>query len=74
MGFDFPLLSDPDRRVAEMQEVKRPSVHPMFAFPRRITYLIDPEGTIAASYDVGRNIRGHADAVLHDLRSLTGRS
>jgi peroxiredoxin Q/BCP len=72
MSFDFPLLSDPDRKVADLLDVKRPPLHPMAALPRRVTYLIDPKGMVARSYDVGRHIKGHADEVLEDLRSLAG--
>jgi peroxiredoxin Q/BCP len=71
MHFDFPLLSDPDREIGALLDVKRPKMHPLFLFPRRVTYLIDPELVIARSYDVGRNIEGHAAEVLEDLRSLT---
>jgi peroxiredoxin len=46
-------------------------MHPMAAFPRRVTYLIDPEGVVARSYDVGRHIKGHGEEVLADLRALT---
>jgi len=71
MGFDFPLLSNPDREVAGLLDVSRPPLHPMAAFPRRVTYLIDPEGVVARSYDVGRHIKGHGEEVLADLRALT---
>lgn len=71
MGFDFPLLSDPKKEIGALLDVKRPRAHPMFAFPRRVTYLIDPGGTVVRSYDVGLNINGHADEVLADLRSFT---
>lgn len=71
-GFDFPLLSDPDREVAGLLDVKRQPLHPMAAFPRRVTYLIDPDGVVARSYDVGRNIKGHGEEVLADLRALAG--
>lgn len=70
LEFGFPLLSDPDQEIAEMLDVKRAQSHPMFFLPRRVTYLIDPDGLIARSYDVGRNIEGHADEVLEDLRAL----
>lgn len=70
MGFEFPLLSDPSKEIAALLDVKRAKTHPMFMFPRRVTYLIDPEGMIARVYDVGRNIIGHADEVLTDLREL----
>lgn len=72
MEFDFPLLSDPDREIAAMLDVKRPKTHPMSFLPRRVTYLIDPDGVVARAYDVGRNIEGHADEVLADIRSLSG--
>ncbi len=50
--------------------MKRPKTHPFSAFPRRVTYLIDPEGVVARSYDVGRNIKGHGAEVLSDLEDL----
>lgn len=71
MDFTFPLLSDPNKEVATVLDVKRARTHPMFMFPRRVTYLVDPNRIIARVYDVGRNIEGHADEVLEDLRSLT---
>ena len=71
LEFGFPLLSDPDREIAALLDVKRASTHPLSFIPRRVTYLIDPEGVVARSYDVGRNIEGHAGAVLEDLRALT---
>jgi peroxiredoxin len=36
---------------------------------RRITYLIDPQGKIAAAYEVG-DIGAHPDEVLADLRAI----
>ena len=72
MEFDFPLLSDPDRSVAAMLDVKRSDSHPLSFLPRRVTYLIDPDGVIARAYDVGRNIEGHAAEVLFDLSELAG--
>lgn len=70
MSFDFPLLSDPDKEIAERLDVKRARAHPMSMFPRRVTYLIDPEGRVARAYDVGRNLVGHAEEVLADLGEL----
>ena len=41
-------------------------------WPRRITYLIDPEGTIVRAYDLaGQDLEGHAQAVLDDIRELS---
>jgi peroxiredoxin len=71
MEFGFPLLSDPGKVIAEQLEAKRSKSHPLSLLPRRITYLIDPQGVIARSYDVGRHIKGHADEVLGDLRALS---
>jgi len=71
MNFGFPILSDPDRKIAESLQVRRQPPHPMFALPRRVTYLIDPDGIVAESYDVGRDIKGHAEEVLGDLRART---
>jgi peroxiredoxin len=39
-----------------------------FGLPRRITYLIDPDGVIVRSYRVTKeDLAGHADQVLADL-------
>ena len=69
LNFGFPVLSDPDREIAESLDVKREPPHPLYAFPRRVTYLVDPDGVVAESYDVGRNIQGHAGEVLEDLKT-----
>ena len=69
LDFGFPVLSDPDRDIAGSLDVRREPPHPLFALPRRVTYLIDPEGVVAESYDVGRNIQGHAAEVLEVLRA-----
>lgn len=71
MEFDFPLLSDPDREIGAKLEVKRSKAHPLSALPRRVTYLIDPGGVIARSYDVGVKIKSHPEEILEDLRELT---
>jgi peroxiredoxin Q/BCP len=68
--FDFPfrLLSDPDRRVAQLYEAAREPGSPYADFPQRISYLIDPEGTIRRSYEV-TDPAGHAGEVLSDLEA-----
>lgn len=38
-------------------------------FPRRISYLIGPDGVIRRAYAVA-DVAGHADQVLHDLADL----
>jgi thioredoxin-dependent peroxiredoxin len=75
MGFDFPLLSDDgDHPIAALLDVKRPRTHPLSLIPRRVTYLVDPEGVIARSYDVGRHIEGHAQEILDDLLEISAES
>jgi peroxiredoxin Q/BCP len=66
--FPFPLLSDPDRWVGTAFGVARPPSDKFAAFPRRMSFLIDPKGIIRAVYDV-TDVATHADAVLADLRS-----
>jgi peroxiredoxin len=72
MSFPFPLLSDPNASIASLLDVKRPRGHPLASIPRRVTYLIDPDGVIRRAYDVGRHIEGHAGDVLGDLEELAG--
>ncbi len=69
--FDFPfrLLSDEDKAVGTMYEVLRDADAPYPDFPLRISYLIDPDGVIAKTYDV-TDPAGHAEVVLADLEAL----
>lgn len=64
--FPFRLLSDTDRRVAGLYEAGRDPGDRYADFPQRISYLIDPEGTIVRSYEV-TDPAGHAAEVLADL-------
>ena len=41
-------------------------------FANRITFLIDPAGTIAKRYTV-QDVKTHPDTVLTDLRAAAGR-
>ena len=38
-------------------------------FPRRVSYLIDPDGVIVRAYAVA-DVAAHADEVLDDLATL----
>ena len=41
-------------------------------YPRRISYLIDPGGTIVRTYDLaGEDLNEHASTVLEDIRALS---
>ena len=67
--FPFRLLSDADRSVGQVYGVARADDDQYAAFPRRLSYLIDPEGIVRRAYGVS-DVSAHADAVLGDLRQL----
>jgi peroxiredoxin Q/BCP len=73
-GFPFQLLSDPDKTMGAAYDAVRQEGEKYFeaGVPRRISYLIDPEGRIARAYDVegqGLDLDGHASAILADIRA-----
>ena len=59
-GFDFPLLSDPERRVARMYGVKRPG--PLFN--RRATFVIGGDGVLLTQINSEVDMAKHADEAL----------
>ena len=59
-GFDFPLLSDPERVVARMYGVKRPG--PLFT--RRATFVIGSDGRLLAQVNSEIDMARHADEAL----------
>lgn len=59
-GFDFPLLSDPERAVARMYGVKRPG--PLFN--RRATFVIGGDGLLLAQVNSEVDMAKHADEAL----------
>ena len=67
--FGYRLLSDVDRSVGAAYEAARPPDDPYASVPKRISYLIDPEGVIQRAYEV-TDKAGHADEVLSDLATL----
>lgn len=69
-------MSDPDKAVGKAYDAERQEGEKYFeaGIPRRISYLIDPEGTIRKAYDVegdGLDLGGHAEAVLGDIRAAS---
>lgn len=64
----FPLLSDPDRRVAEAYGVKGGllGLTPV----RRTTFVIDRDRVVKAVISSEVNFNAHADRALEVLRSL----
>lgn len=65
-NFPFDLLSDPDKSIGTTYEVLRDPDDKFADYPNRISYLIDPEGSIVKSYEVA-DPSGHAAEVLVDL-------
>ena len=75
-GFPYPLLSDRDKTMGAAYDACREEGEKYFeaGIPRRISYLISPEGKIAKAYDVegdGLDLAGHAEAVLADIRAAS---
>jgi peroxiredoxin Q/BCP len=65
-SFDFPLLSDPDRTVADQFGVKRGlSILPN----KRATFVIDTDSLVLAVVNSEVNMSRHADRALEVLRA-----
>jgi peroxiredoxin len=63
------LLSDVDRVVGRAYGVERFPDEPNPQYPKRITFLIDPDGVIARVYEV-TDAGAHPAVVLEDLGHL----
>ena len=70
-NFAFRLLSDTDRNVGKAYDAARPDDDPFASLPKRVSYLIDPDGVIRRGYEVS-DTAGHAAEVLADLARLRG--
>lgn len=66
-GFRFTLLSDADKEIATAYGTLKD--HGKSA--NRITYLIDPQGTVRAVWPRVK-VNGHAEKVLARLKELVG--
>jgi peroxiredoxin Q/BCP len=64
--FDYPLLSDVDRSVAEAFGVKRKS---NLLRVKRSTFVIDTDSTLIASLHSEVSMHSHADKALEILRA-----
>ena len=62
------MLSDASEQVGVAYETRAPGTEKV-NFAKRYSYLIDPDGVIAKSYQVG-DVNAHAETVLNDLRAL----
>ena len=67
-NFPFRLLSDIDRAVGTKYEVARGPDERFPELPKRIAYLIDPEGNIYRRYEV-TDTAAHAGDVIADLEA-----
>jgi peroxiredoxin Q/BCP len=67
-SFDYPLLSDADKVVAEQLGVKR-SLVPV---NKRVTFVIDTDRRILAVINSETNMDKHADEALEVLRARAG--
>lgn len=63
----FPLLSDPDKKVAKIFGVKRPGPLPN----KRATFVVEADRTILAEITSETNMNTHADKALEILRKRT---
>ena len=69
-SFPFALISDPDKSIGRSYHAEREPGDDYYEYglPRRVTYLIDAEGSIAAAYDLsGQDLASHAAQVLADI-------
>ncbi len=62
------MLSDWDEQVGVAYETRDPGSDKV-KFAKRLSYLIDPDGVIAKSYEVG-DVAAHPAEVLADIREL----
>jgi thioredoxin-dependent peroxiredoxin len=65
-GFDYPLLADPDGRIAKAFGTKRPG--PLAS--KRQTFVLDRDLTVVASISSEFDMGVHADRALEALRTL----
>jgi peroxiredoxin len=72
--FGYRLLSDPDRTAGAAYDAIRPPDAKFPDFPRRITYLIDPEGIIRRTWDLDADrpddLTTHSQDVLDAVAEL----
>jgi peroxiredoxin Q/BCP len=62
---DFPMLANPDKKVAFAYQVISPDAPPERQFARRYTYYIDPTGKIAFIDKAVKPATSGQDIVAH---------
>lgn len=63
---NFPMISDDSHAISRLYDVLRP----FLKLDKRVTYVIDPMGTIRGVFEHEFQISRHLDGVLHLLESL----
>jgi peroxiredoxin Q/BCP len=69
LGLPYPLLSDPDKRVSRLYDVKRSL--PLLP-NKRATYIVSKAAVISGAYHHELAFGQHKNDVLEGLRSLGG--
>ncbi|HEY2734097.1 MAG TPA: peroxiredoxin [Polyangiales bacterium] len=62
----FPIVSDPDNAIARQYGV----VFPLVKWIKRVTFVIDPEGSIAARFHHELMFEKHIDDAIAFLKSV----
>ena len=62
---DFPMLANPDKKVALLYQVVSPDTPPERQFAKRYTYYIDPSGKIAFIDKTVKPASSGQDIVTH---------
>lgn len=73
-SFPYTLISDADRAVGRAYDAERAEGEPYFehGLPRRISYLISPDGMVAKAYDLdGQDLAQHAGEIIADIEALS---
>jgi len=67
-GVSFPIISDADHAIQRAYDVR----FAFLPFSHRVTYVIEPRGTIAGVFNHEFQISKHLDEVLRFVRTLAG--
>ncbi len=69
-GVTFPMIGDHDERISRAYGARRS----LLPFDKRVTFVIDPEGRVAAKFHHELQISKHLDDVMRFLREQTRRA
>jgi peroxiredoxin Q/BCP len=66
----FPILSDPERRIAAAFR----ALFPVVSRVKRLTFVVDPEGFIVARFHHELRVEKHVDDAIAYLKTVRGRA